>query len=143
MSDADLRGQVGTALYDYRAAWAGLADEALQLTLMVAADVRGVDEAMKRYEKKLEELKSGKTGGNLGRIAGYRLEQDRQYAELEAFRNRHKTSSVATFDPRTAAQRAYDKVEALTRDIATRTDAIFDDALCFNSPDKLAAIITR
>lgn len=141
MTEPELRKSAGDLLYEYRCAWAGLADQALALYLMVGAEAAGVTVAMDRYDAKLAALKAGKgVGGNLGRIAAYRLEEDRMWAELEAS-TRPSPAGRASYDPRGAAKRSVEQVEELTGKICTVVDALFDDDIAYGRPDKLLELV--
>lgn len=110
------------ALYQWRCAWAALCDDALQMLLMVEADARGVRAAVARYEEKLKRLKEGKDMlGGLGKIAAYRLEEEREYARLL---NDRKAA-----EPQQVADAALADVDKVVKRVVAGTDAAFDPDL--------------
>lgn len=122
-------------MYEHRCAWAGLSAEALQLALMVEADYRATETAMKRYDEKVRKLK---TSGSIGKIAGYRVEQDRMWAQYDAM-TKPQTAKRSSYDPLGAAAAARQSVTAIVEKITATTDLVFDDDVLFNRPDTIAA----
>lgn len=137
-TQAGLQSEADKAIYDYRCCWAGLTDEVLQLLLMVKTDYAATSTAMARYEQKKKKLESGRGfEGHLGRIASYRIEERRMLTALTERPSRERT----IMDPIGPARKAFEDVSRCTSIICRSNDAVFDDRMVFDEPQKLIVIL--
>jgi hypothetical protein len=138
-----LNSKIADTLYSWQARWAELCKDCLELYLMVDAEVRIAEAAMKRYTDKVTKLTSG--ASSIGRIAGYAAEQDRQWELYERMTtNSPQKSAQAATDPAGYAKRQLNAVDVLARRLCSSCDVVLGSAV--NSPDtlleKIHAIMT-
>lgn len=114
-------------LENHRARWAELCMDALQLLAMTDAEYRMADEAMTRYNQKMKKLADG---GNLGKIAAYSTEQDRQWQQYD--RMVHPSSSKpsqSVEDPSGFARKRRDSVDAVASSLSSACDFVMSDEI--------------
>lgn len=121
--------QMNAYLADYldnhRARWAELCMDTLALLAMVDTEYRMADEAMNRYNAKMKKMQEG---GNLGKIAAYSTEQERQWQQYERMVNPSASKpSQSVEDPSGFARRQRDSVDAVASSYSTACDFVMSD----------------
>ena len=67
-------------IYEWRALWCDLFLDSVQLLAMAQVELRATEIAMQKFREKMKALSSG---GNMGKIAAYKVEEERQWQEFE------------------------------------------------------------
>ncbi len=109
----------------WRANWAGLYMETLELLAMSEVEYGAADEAMTQFKKILMDMQSG---SNMSRIGSYATERDMYWQQYE--RMKHPSAQKpeqAIMDPSRYARTQRDKVDAVARALATMCDLVFSD----------------
>ena len=121
--------QMNAFLADYldnhRARWAELCMDTLALLAMVDTEYRMADEAMNRYNAKMKKMEEG---GNLGKIAAYSTDQERQWQQYE--RMVHPSASKpsqSVEDPSGFARKQRDSVDTVASSYSTACDFVMSD----------------
>jgi len=135
LTPATLDSYIDKTLYEWRARWAELASDAMELYVMIDAEARIAEEAMTRYNAKVKKLTEGSSA--MGRIAGYAAEQDRQWQIYERMTETPKSNrpEQAVQDPALFARKQRDKVDAVAGRVAQACDIVMSDAV--ETPDTL------
>lgn len=109
----------------WRANWAGLYMDVLELLTMVDIEYRTASEAYAKFNKTIETLKHG---SNMARIAGYAAEEKRQWEIYDRMTN--PTSGKreqAVTDPSAFANTQRDRVDNVARALAEMCDLVMSD----------------
>jgi hypothetical protein len=132
---ATLDKHIEENLYEWRALWAELCMDSLELLVMVTAEARVAETAMVRYNAKIKKMTEGKS--SIGRIAGYAAEQDRQWQMYERMTEPAKPGrpEQAVKDPAAYARQQRDNVDAVASGLSQACDVILSDAV--NAPDSV------
>ena len=123
-SAESLDAGIAASLEEWRAQWAELTRDAFDLLIMVEAEARLAEEAMQRYNTKIDQLTSG---SDLQRIAGYAEKRDRDFAILD--RERQRGSSQAVSDPAKYARRQCSIVDDAASRYAQALDIVMSDGV--------------
>lgn len=83
-------------IYEWRALWCELFLDSVQLLAMAQVELQTTQAAMQNFEEKMKALSSG---GNMGKIAAYSVDEERQWQQLERMTNRGTGSAKAVEDP--------------------------------------------
>jgi hypothetical protein len=83
-------------IYEWRALWCELFLESVQLLAMAQVELRATETAMQKFEEKMKALSSG---GNMGKIAAYRIEEERQWQQFDRMTKPGTGSQKAVEDP--------------------------------------------
>jgi hypothetical protein len=121
--------QMNAYLADYldnlRARWAELCMDTLALLAMVDTEYRMADEAMNRYNAKMKKMQEG---GNLGKIAAYSTDQERQWQQYERMVNPSASKpSQSVEDPAGFARKQRDSVDTVASSFSTACDLVMSD----------------
>ena len=132
---ATLDKHVEDNLYEWRASWSELCMDSLELLVMVSAEARVAETAMERYNAKIKKMTEGKS--NMGRIAGYAAEQDRQWQIYERMTEPSKAGrpEQAVKDPAAYTRQQRDTVDAVASRLSQACDIVLSDAV--NTPDSI------
>jgi hypothetical protein len=132
---ATLDQHVEDKLYEWRASWSELCLDSLELLMMVNAEARVAEAAMARYNDKIKKMTEGKS--NIGRIAGYAAEQDRQWQIYERMTEPSKAGrpEQAVKDPAAYARQQRDAVDVVASQLSQACDVVLSDAV--NTPDSV------
>jgi hypothetical protein len=99
---------------------------------MAEVELRATQAAMQKFDEKMKALS---TGGNMGKIAAYRVDQDRQWQEYDRATQPASGSVQAVEDPAGYAQSQLDAIESLSSDLGEGCEAAMsEDAY---NPDKI------
>ena len=111
-------------IYEWRANWCDLYLDSVQLLGMAEVELRATEAAMQRFDEKMRALNSG---GNMGRIAAYRVEQDRQWKEFDRATNPGTGSVTAVEDPAGYARDQVKTIQDLSDSLGEGCDAAMSD----------------
>jgi len=95
-------------IYEWRAKWCELYLDSVQLLAMAEVEYRATQAAMQKFDEKMKALSSG---GGMGKIAAYRMEQDRQWQEFDRMTQPGTGSSDAVENPVGYAQKQVSAIE--------------------------------
>jgi hypothetical protein len=96
LSPDAFQSQLDQNVYEWRAEWCDVYRDSVELLAMADVELRATEAAMKKYEEKMKAMASG---GNIGRIAGYATEQERQWQEYDRMTKPGSGSEKAVSDP--------------------------------------------
>jgi hypothetical protein len=114
------------SIYEWQAMWCELYLDSVQLLAMAQVELRGTEAAMRKFDEKMKALS---TGGNMGRIAAYRVEQERQWQQFDRMTNRSSGRELAVSDPVGFAQEQVEAIEKVTNMLGEACEiAMSDDA---------------
>jgi len=135
-----LDSYIAEQLHIWRANWAELCSDAMELFIMVDAEARVAEVAMARYNAKVKKLKEGKS--SIGRIAGYAAEQDRLWQTYDRMTERPAPGrpEEAVQDPARYARKQRDAAATMAGRLARGCDVVMSDAV--ENPDALRAQLT-
>jgi tetratricopeptide (TPR) repeat protein len=124
-----LNAVTNLSIYEWRALWCELFLDSVQLLAMAQVELRATEAAMQRFEEKMRVLTSA---GNMGRIAAYRVEQDRQWQQFERMTKPGSGREKSVEDPVGFARDQVEAIEKITDLLGEACEiAMSDDA--FNS----------
>lgn len=112
------------SLYEWRALWCELFLDSVQLLAMAQVELRGTEAAMERFEEKMKALSSG---GNIGKIAAYRVEQDRQWQQYDRMTKPGTGSESAVGNPVGYARDQVGGIEKVTDSLGECCEAAMSD----------------
>jgi hypothetical protein len=98
-------------LYEWRALWCELFLDSVQLLAMAQVEFRCTEAAMQKFEEKMKALSAG---GNIGRIAAYRIEEERQWQQFDRMTKPGTGSEYAVENPVGYARDQVDSIEKVT-----------------------------
>lgn len=119
-----LQAQTDQSIYEWRALWCQLYLESVQLLAMAQVELRATQAAMDRFNQKMKAMAAG---GNMGKIAAYRMEQDRQWQEYDRMTQPGTGSAQAVEDPTGYAQSQVDAIEKVTDTLGAGCEAVMSD----------------
>jgi hypothetical protein len=91
-----LKTYTDQGVYEWQARWCELWHDSVQLLAMGQVELRATEAAMSVFDAKMKSLSSG---GNLGKIAAYGVERDRQWQQYERMTKPGAGSERAVEDP--------------------------------------------
>jgi hypothetical protein len=118
-----LQALTDKSIYEWRALCCQLYMESLQLLAMAQVELRSTETAMLRFEQKMRVLSSS---GNMGKIAAYGLQQDREWQEFDRMES-NIGSSTAVEDPVGYARRQVEAIERVTDRLGEGCEAAMSD----------------
>jgi hypothetical protein len=83
-------------IYEWRALWSELFLDSVQLLAMAQVELRATEAAMQKFEEKMKTLSSG---GNIGKIAAYTIDQERQWQQFDRMTNASSGNQKAVENP--------------------------------------------
>lgn len=119
-----LRALTDQNIYEWRASFCELYVDCVQLLAMAQTELQTTKAAMARFDEKLKALKSG---GNIGRIAAYRAEENRQWQEFDRMTKPDAGDVKAVEDPTGYASDRVDSIEAVSDRLARGCEAAMSD----------------
>jgi hypothetical protein len=112
------------SLYQWRAMWCELFLDSVELLAMAQVEFRATEAAAKYFKEKMDALASG---GNLGRIAAHRVEQDRQWQEYDRMTKPNMGSERAVQDPVGFARGHVESIEKVTDVLGECCEIVMSD----------------
>jgi hypothetical protein len=91
-----LKTYTDKGVYEWQALWCELWQDSMQLLAMGQVELRATEAAMAVFDGKMNSLSSG---GNLGKIAAYSVERDRQWQQFERMTKPGTGSARAVENP--------------------------------------------
>jgi hypothetical protein len=91
-----LRTYADESIYEWRARWCELYIDSVQLFAMAQVELRATEAAMHKFDEKMKALKKG---GNIGRVAAYGVEQQRQWEQYDRMTKPGTGNAKAVEDP--------------------------------------------
>jgi hypothetical protein len=91
---------------------------------MVEVELQATQAAMQKFDEKMKALSSG---GNMGKIAAYRVDQDRQWQEYDRMTRPDGGSVQAVEDPAGYAQNQVDAIEKVSTNLGEGCEAAMSD----------------
>jgi len=122
---ASLQATTDQSIYEWRAMWCDLYLDTVQLLGMAEVELRATQAAMQKFDEKMKALST--TGGNMGKIAAYRVDQDRQWQEYDRMTQSGSGSVQAVEDPSGYAQTQVDAIEKVSSDFGDGCEAAMSD----------------
>jgi len=122
-----LQATTNQSIYEWRALWCDLYLDSVQLLGMAEVELRATQAAMQKFDEKMKALSSG---GNMGKIAAYRVQEDRQWQEYDRMTQSGGGSVQAVEDPVAYAQSQVNDIEELSRDLGEGCEAAMSDDAC-------------
>ena len=119
-----LQATLDRDIYEWRANWCDLYLDSVQLLGMAEVERRATEAAMQRFDEKMKALNSG---GNMGRIAAYRVEQDRQWQEFDRATKPGTGSVQAVEDPAGYARDQVKTIQDLSDALGEGCEAAMSD----------------
>jgi hypothetical protein len=121
---ASLQATTDQNIYEWRANWCDLYLDSVQLLGMAEVELRATQAAMQKFDEKMKALSKG---GNMGKIAGYKVEEDRQWKEYDRATQSGGGSVQAVEDPAGYAQSQVDAIEKASSDYGEGCEAAMSD----------------
>jgi hypothetical protein len=119
-----LQATTDQSIYEWRAMWCDLYLDSVQLLGMAEVELRATQAAMQKFNEKMKALSSG---GNMGKIAAYRVDQDRQWQEYDRMTRPDGGSVQAVEDPAGYAQNQVDAIEKVSTNLGEGCEAAMSD----------------
>jgi hypothetical protein len=119
-----LQATVDRDIYEWRANWCDVYLDSIQLLTMAEVERRATEAAMQRFDEKMKALNSG---GNMGKIAAYRVEQDRQWQEFDRATKPGTGSVQAVEDPAGYARDQVNTIQQLSDALGEGCEAAMSD----------------
>ena len=119
-----LKSVTDQSIYEWRARWCELYLESVQLLAMTQVELRATEVAMEQFEKKMKAMSSG---GNLGKIAGYSVEQERDLQRIEREMEPGSGSAQAVENPVRLARNQVDTIENTTDLLGENCELVMSD----------------
>ena len=119
-----LQATTHQSIYEWRAMWCDLYLDSVQLLGMAEVELRATQAAMQKFDEKMKALSSG---GNMGKIAAYRVDQDRQWQEYDRMTRPDGGSVQAVEDPAGYAQNQVDAIEKVSTNLGEGCEAAMSD----------------
>ena len=127
-----LKSETDQQIYGWRARWCELFLDSVQLLAMAQVELRATEAAMQRFDEKMKALSSG---GGIGKIFSYRVQQNRQWEQLDRMTTPGTGSEEAVENPVGFARDQVNDIEKVTDLLGEACEiAMSDDAY---SPDKI------
>jgi hypothetical protein len=121
-----LKAFIDQSIYEWRARWCELFLDSVNLLAMAQVELRASEAAMEQFEKKMKAMSKG---GNIGRIAAYSVEQERQWQEYERMTEPGGGSVQAIENPEKFARDQVHTIEEVTDRLGENCElAMGDDA---------------
>ncbi|MDP2604623.1 MAG: hypothetical protein Q8S00_18860 [Deltaproteobacteria bacterium] len=121
-------------IYEFRALWCELFLDSVQLLAMAQVELRATEAAMQKFEEKMKALSSG---GNMGKIAAYKVEEERQWQQFDRMTKPGTGSENAVEDPVGFARNQVNAIEKVTDLLGDACEtAMSDDTY---DPNKIAS----
>ncbi len=121
-----LQATTDQMIYEWRARWCELYLDSVQLLAMAQVELRATEAAMQKFDAKMKALS---TGGGMGKIAAYRMDEDRQWKEYDRMTNPGTGSEQAVSDPSGYAQKQVDAIDQVADKLGDGCEsAMSDDA---------------
>jgi hypothetical protein len=111
-------------IYEWQARWRELFLDSVQLLAMAQLELRATQIAMQQFEEKMKAMSSG---GNLGRIACYRIQQDRQWEEFDRMTKPGTGSPKAVENPEGFARDQVDLLEKAADLLGENCELVMSD----------------
>jgi hypothetical protein len=119
-----LQATTDQSIYEWRPMWCDLYLDSVQLLGMAEVELRATQAAMQKFDEKMKALSSG---GNMGKIAAYRVDQDRQWQEYDRMTRPDGGSVQAVEDPAGYAQNQVDAIEKVSTNLGEGCEAAMSD----------------
>jgi len=111
-------------IYEWRALCCELFLNSVQLLAMAQVEFRATDAAMKKFAEKMKTLSSG---GSMGKIAAYGLDQERQWQQFDRMTEPGTGSAKAVEDPVGYAQDQVNAIELVSDKLGEICEAAMSD----------------
>ena len=111
-------------IYEWRANWCQLLLESVELLAMAQVEFRATEAAMEKFNQKMKAMAAG---GNMGKIAAGRMEEDRQWQEYDRATKPGTGSSQAVEDPTGYAKSQVDAIEQVSDKLGEGCEAAMSD----------------
>lgn len=111
-------------IYEWRANWCQLFLESVELLAMAQVEFRATEAAMEKFNQKMKAMAAG---GNMGKIAAGRMEEDRQWQEYDRATKPGTGSSQAVEDPTGYAKSQVDAIEQVSDKLGEGCEAAMSD----------------
>jgi hypothetical protein len=105
---SSLRAVTNASVYEWQAMCCELFLESVQLLAMAQVELKATEAAMKQFDEKMKALAAH---GNLGKIASYRMQQDREWQQFDRMTEPNAGSVEAVEDPVGYAQNQTNMIE--------------------------------
>jgi hypothetical protein len=122
---ASLQATTDQNIYEWRANWCDLYMDSVQLLGMAEVELRATQAAMQKFDEKMKALST--KGGNMGKIAAHRVDEDRQWKEYDRATQTDSGSVQAVEDPAGYAQSQVDAIERVSSDYGEGCEAAMSD----------------
>jgi len=119
-----LQATINDNIYEWRALWCDLYLDSVQLLGMAEVEFRATQAAMQKFDEKMKALS---TGGNMGKIAGYRVQEDREWQEYDRMTQPGSGSVQAVEDPVGYALSQVNEIEELSQALGEGCEAAMSD----------------
>jgi hypothetical protein len=119
-----LQAVTDQGIYEWRANWCELYLDSVQLLAMGQVELRATEAAMQKFEEKMKALS---TGGNIGRVAAYRMQEDREWQEYDRMTKPGTGSVQAVEDPAGYAKKQVDAIESVSDKLGEGCEAAMSD----------------
>jgi hypothetical protein len=119
-----LQAATDQSLYEWRAKWCELFLDSVELLAMAQVERRATEAAMQKFDEKMKALSSG---GGMGKIAAYRMKEDREWQQYDRMTQPGTGSDQAVEDPVGYAQKQVDAIEDVADKLGEGCEAAMSD----------------
>ncbi|HEY3972572.1 MAG TPA: hypothetical protein VGM18_06180 [Candidatus Sulfotelmatobacter sp.] len=119
-----LQATTGQNIYEWRANWCDLYLDSVGLLAMAEVELQATKAAMQKFDEKMKALA---TGGSIGTVAYYSMQERRQWDEYDRATQSGGGSVQAVEDPSGYAQSQVDAIEEASNNLGNGCDAAMSD----------------
>ena len=125
-------------IYEWQAKFCELYVESVQLLAMAEVEFQATQAAMQKFDEKMKALAKG---GNMGKIAGYAMEEERQWQQFDRMTQPGTGSDKAVADPTGYAQDQVFAIETVSDQLAGNCEEAMSNDVY--SPDLILHKMTK
>jgi hypothetical protein len=119
-----LQAVTDQSIYEWRARWCELFLDSVELLAMAQVELRATEAAMQKFDEKMKALSSG---GNIGKVAAYRMKEDREWQQYDRMTQPGTGSDQAVEDPAGYARKQVDAIESVSDSLGEGCEAAMSD----------------